>query len=380
MKYVIVHISSDYPDTLIPNKTRAVFNLVEGTPEYRHVVYSLNRVSAFSGLTSTTFGKDRIAVAYGALPKGILWGKRLREVGQWIGKDLKKRGITPDLIEAHKYTIEGLIGLDLAREFSCPLVCDIQGNTDTLILKNKVGLRSRYREIAKKVSLVFSYSPWALAPFKKIIGLHMGKCQSLPVIPSIDKISPAPFVKDKLLTIFHLNGWKSKNIFRVIKAIKKLSLCRKNLSLDIYGRGSPKTLLTLHKLIKKNNMIDRVNLCGEVENENMPDLMKNYAAFVLPSQRETYGLVYAESLLSGIPVLYSRDRGIDGYFDKNSIGYACDPSSVDDIANGINFILERQLELKNKIAVLQENGSLDFIRKSSILDVYRSNLNMVLSA
>jgi glycosyltransferase involved in cell wall biosynthesis len=126
-------------------------------------------------------------------------------------------------------------------------------------------------------------------------------------------------------------------------------------------------------------LVDRVNLCGVVENENLPGLMKNYSAFVLPSQRETFGLVYVESLLSGLPVLYSRDRGIDGYFDEKSIGYACDPSSVDDIAKGIDYLLEHQQELKNKIATLQENGSLNIFHKDSILDVYRSGLNKVLA-
>ena len=38
MKPLIVHITNDYPDPLLPQKTKAVQNLVEGTPQYRHIV------------------------------------------------------------------------------------------------------------------------------------------------------------------------------------------------------------------------------------------------------------------------------------------------------------------------------------------------------
>lgn len=381
MKPIIVHVSSDYPDPLRGNKTSAISSLVVGTPEYRHLVYSLNRVNAFSGISSISFGEDRIAVVYGALPKGILWGKRLGDVARWICEDLKKRGIRPDLVEAHKFTVEGLVGQDISHEFSCPLVCDIQGDTDISILTKKISLRNRYRKIAQEVSLVFPYAPWAVSPFNRLIGLQPDICQNLPVIPGFDRLGHSHVVEeDRLLTIFRLDSWERKNITRLIKAIEKLSIRRKNLSLDIYGGGSAKSLLTLSKIIDKSSLGDRLKLCGRVKSDQLADLIKNYAAFVLPSQRESYGMVYAESLISGVPVLYSKDWGIDGYFEEKSIGYACDPSSVDDIAKGINYLLKHQQELKSKIAALQENGSLNILRKDSILDVYRSGLQKVLTA
>ncbi|MCB1562659.1 MAG: hypothetical protein KDJ75_03715, partial [Alphaproteobacteria bacterium] len=149
MKPIILHISSDYPDSLNPRKTRAISSLVDETPEYRHVVYSLNRFTALGGLASLPFGEDRTAIAYGALPKGLLWGPRLAALAEWIIEDMKAKGVRPALVEAHKFTVEGLIGQRVAQAFSCPLICDIQGNTDVMILKNKPGFRRRYRAIAQ---------------------------------------------------------------------------------------------------------------------------------------------------------------------------------------------------------------------------------------
>ena len=377
----IVHISSDYPDILAPNKTRGVFNLVDATPEYRHVVYSLNRVNGWSGIAAVPFGEDRIAIAYGALPKGLFWGSRFRDLARWISKDLKKRNITPAMIEAHRFTVEGLSGQDLANEFACPFICDIQGKTDTRILAKKIDLRSRYREIARRVSLVFVYAPWALPPFQRLAGLEEAKCQCLPVIPGIDTLVPAGVIgDDKLLTVFHLDNWRLKNVFRVIQAIENLASQRPSLTLDIYGSGQPRTLLKLSRVIQNSPVADRIRLRGAVENSKLPELMQGYAAFVMPSLSESYGLVYAEALFAGLPVLFSEGRGIDGYFEEKSIGYACEPESVDDITTGINHLLTHQAKLKQEIARLQAEGGLDIIRKNSIIKTYRNGMKKALTA
>ncbi len=380
MKPIVLHISNDFPDLLAPNKTRAVINLVEGTPEFRHVVYSLNRVNGWSGIASRSFGEDRTEVVYHALPKGLFWESRLREVADWIAADLKQRAIVPDLIEAHKFTIEGLIGLQLADHFGKPLVCDIQGKTDAKILKAKPGLRLRYRQIAARSSLVFSYSPWPLPLFRQLVGgLDAAKCRLLPVVPAIDTLSPAPVIaENRLLTVFNLDGWQNKNLRGVMAAMKTLTGRFPDLSLDVYGGGRADSLQAVVRAVRSSGVANRVNVCGDRPNGKLPETMKRYAAFVMPSQRETYGLVYAESLFAGLPVLFSKDRGIDGYFDEKSIGYACNPFAVADIADGIAHVLTHQVELKQSIARLHETGGLNKIRKAAILEVYRTGLEEAL--
>ena len=378
---VIVHVSADYPDAMAPNKTKAVLNLVTHTPEYRHVVYSLNRVNAWSGLTAVPFGEDRMAIAYGALPKGLFWESRLRDVAKWIARDLKAKQITPNLIEAHKFTVEGLIGQALSQEFSCPFICDIQGNTDAKILARKLDLRSRYKQIAQDVSLVFSYSPWAIPTFHKLVGLPEEKCHRLPVIPGIDSFAPSEMVEDdRLVTVFHLDHWRLKNLERVIHAIEKLSKTRPAIRLDVYGGGRPESLMAIQRVIARSPVRKRIRLMGAVENGALPELLRGYAGFVMPSLSETYGLVYAEALFAGLPILFSKDRGIDGYFDANRIGYACNPHSTDDIAQGILHLLTRQASLKQSIADLQDSGDINCIRKESIVKTYRDGLQRVLAA
>jgi glycosyltransferase involved in cell wall biosynthesis len=380
MKPTLVHISSDYPDPLQPRKTKAVLNLVEGTPEFRHVVYSLNRYTAFGGIAALPFGEDRTALAYGALPKGLLWGERLHALAEWIIEDLIRKNIVPDIVEAHKFTIEGVIGLKVAQAFSCPLVCDIQGNTDGMVLNNKPGFRGIYRTIASRASLVFPYAPWAIAPFADKVSLPANKCQVLPVIPEIDTLSPAPVLgSSRLISIFNLDLWKIKNLDGLARAIAKLAEQFPNIHLDIYGQGDAENLVIAKKLIEKAGQQDRITLKGPVQNNVLPQIMKGYDAFVMPTLHETYGLVYVESLFAGLPVLYSKGRSIDGYFNPQDIGYACDPESVADIANGIAHLLTHETALKQNIAQMQQHGAFDHLRKRPILETYRQGIGWVLS-
>ena len=118
---VIVHISADFPDPMAPAKTNSVANLIKFTEGYRHVVYSLNRVSLLSGIVAVDFGPDRKAIAYGAPPKGLFLATYLDHVSGWILKDIQSRGITVDAIHLHKFSVEGLVGLKIAQSLKMPV-------------------------------------------------------------------------------------------------------------------------------------------------------------------------------------------------------------------------------------------------------------------
>lgn len=379
MQPTILHISNDYPDCFVPDKTKAVQRLVDGTPEFRHVVYSLNRINGLSGQVSCPFGEDRFAVAYRALPKGLLWESRLRDLAKWIEEDLKQRNIVPDLIEGHKFTVEGLIAQDLSKALGKPFICDIQGNTDVKILQIKKSLRARYRAIAAEVKLVFPYSVWPMPVFEKLTGLESSKCHILPVYPGFDTLTPSAVSPlNNLVTVFHLDSWSRKNIVSVLAALKVVKNKIPDATLDIYGRGAPGTVLKIDRFIQEAGLTGHARLMGPIPNNDLPKILGSYAGFMLPSKEETYGLVFAEALFSGLPVMFPKGWAIDGIFETSAIGYAADPLSVPDIANGIEFLLSQQAALKASIATMQSKGELNFVRQNSIIETYRHQINCAL--
>ena len=41
----------------------------------------------------------------------------------------------------------------------------------------------------------------------------------------------------------------------------------------------------------------------------------------MPSRTETFGLVYVEAISQGLPVIYSKGEGFDGWFSDGEVGY-----------------------------------------------------------
>lgn len=59
----ILHISADFPDPLVPEKTRAVENLIARADGFRHIVYSINRVSWRKDIALLEFAEDQTAIS-----------------------------------------------------------------------------------------------------------------------------------------------------------------------------------------------------------------------------------------------------------------------------------------------------------------------------
>jgi glycosyltransferase involved in cell wall biosynthesis len=375
----ILHLSADYPDALQLAKTHAVLELVEGMRQHDHFVYSLNRVTAFSGISALPFGEQRMALAYGGLPRGFFMKNRIQAVAEWILTDLRRTGFKPDLIHAHKLTIEGIAGLKIAQKLGYPLICSIQGDTDTRILRMRPDLRRLYQEIVDYSHFLLHFGAWSLPVLKKFLYINDKKQIFLPVISQIEHFkTEKPKKNDQIITIFNLDSWRRKNLLAMAEAVSALRKEFPALHLDIYGRGSSQALLEVQKALHKHGFSDCITLKGAVAPHNLPHVLQEYTAFVMPSLRETYGLVYVESLFSGVPILFSLGQGIDGIFSAEQIGYACDPMNLESITQGIRTLILQEESLKKNLAYLQKTGAFEPLRREAILQKYDAVLRLCL--
>ena len=300
----IVHISADFPDPFAPNKTAAVANLVDGAPGFRHIVYSLNRVSGLSGLTASRFDQDRVCLIYRAPPWSLLLRSRLEDVADWIRDDLVSAGIRPDVVHAHKFTIEGVIGLRLKKAFGRPLICNIQGNSDTAIAQLRPDLRPIYRTLARESAAILSFAPWCGPAMERILGEPL-RHEVLPVGTTCDALlPPIRCATPRLVSLFHLDAWRGKGADTMATAVTRVARHRPEVSLDIYGGGSPRHTRALQASINRRADPGRVRLMGPLARERVQATLNTYSAFVMPSHRETYGLAFVEALFSctrGLP-------------------------------------------------------------------------------
>lgn len=75
----------------------------------------------------------------------------------------------------------------------------------------------------------------------------------------------------------------------------------------------------------------------------MQELINIYRAndvFVMPSHTETFGLVYAEAMSQGLPVIYTRGQGFDGQFEDGKVGYAVSDTDPKELASRILSCIE----------------------------------------
>ncbi|MET0698655.1 MAG: glycosyltransferase [Mycobacterium sp.] len=376
----VVHVSADYPDSFAHNKTAAVANLVAGAPGFRHIVYSLNRVTGLSGIAASEFEPDRSCVVYHAPPKGLLLRTRLNDLADWIADDLIARDIRPDVVHAHKFTIEGLIGLRLKAKFDCPLVCNIQGNSDILIAERRPDLRRHYRVLARESAAVLSFAPWCGPAMERILDAPV-HYDMLPVGTTCDALlTPVLCDQPRLVSLFHLDAWRLKGADTLATAVTRVARDRPDVVLDIYGGGSPRQTQALRASVTRRAGPARVRLMGPLSRDRVQQTLNGYSAFVMPSHRETYGLAFVEALFSGTPVVFPRGRAIDGILPESDIGAGCDPSSVRDLTRAINHVLDHQATLKTRLAAAQEAGALDPLRLDTITARYRRVLADVTGA
>jgi len=370
----IVHISADFPDPLVPAKTKAVANLLAETSGFRHVVYSLNRVSWKRGVRTLAFGDDRVAVAYGAPPYGLGLERFLRPVVDAIIDDLGRAGIRPDLLHAHKFSVDGLVTAGVAAGLKAPFIASVWGDTDIKIVDVKRGLRSRFLEIAASARLLLPAAPWTARYVQSTLAVPAERVEVLPVMTAADDVLPPKTVGNgKLISVFSLDSWKRKGLDVLVEAMDRVARTHADAVLDVFGTGRPQSLFAVAKLLQEGSPRGRVRLRGALSHGTVQPVMNGYVAFVMAPRRETYGMVHAEAALAGLPLLWARDRGIDGLIDPG-IGVRCDPASPAEVADGIAYLITHEQMLKQRLAAQQAAGALRHLQRASIARAYADTL------
>lgn len=114
---------------------------------------------------------------------------------------------------------------------------------------------------------------------------------------------PGPTPERPLRLLFL--GWRIriKGLFELVEALAQVD----DVTVDLVGpEVSATDAAALRRRIDEINVNDRVTLRPTVPQDELPALMANYDALVLPSHVESFGLVSAEAMLFGLPVIGTR--------------------------------------------------------------------------
>jgi phosphatidylinositol alpha-1,6-mannosyltransferase len=127
---------------------------------------------------------------------------------------------------------------------------------------------------------------------------------------------------------------------RVIEAMVAVRKAEPEARYVIVGDGDGR--VALQALAERLSLGDTVRFLGRVDDNDVVALYRSADAFVMPSVKEGFGIVFVEAAACGLPVIAgNRDGSVDALAD-GAIGRLIDPLSQDNLAKAmIDVLLHR---------------------------------------
>ena len=125
------------------------------------------------------------------------------------------------------------------------------------------------------------------------------------------------------------------------KVVQMYPTCR----LTIYGDGPEKKRLL--KLTKKLKIESNVIFYGTYQKKELAKLYSKADAFVLASQGETFGVVYIEAMLVGLPVIATVCGGPENFVTQKT-GYLVEKNNVKQLSNAMLQMIEHRVDFNEQ--------------------------------
>ncbi|WP_407876380.1 glycosyltransferase family 4 protein [Qipengyuania nanhaisediminis] len=299
----------------------------------------------------------------------------LDRLGAHIASRVSAADRKPDLLVAHKLTVEGIAVAEASKLTGLPFALTIQGNTDRKILRARPDLHPRFREIYRHAKTVFAFAPCARDAVIEMLGERDDPIRLLPCPTDLDTPIAPRVTRGELVSVFHLKNRKVKNLGRLAEATRMLGKEGFTRPLAIIGGGETNDFEACRTITGESDLID---LAGPLDRAALRDRLNAASAFVMPSVAESFGLVFVEALFAGLPIIYPASTAIDGYFDGLPFAIAVDAGSPRAIADAMRYAVENESEMKGSLAEWQHSPASERFRRPAIAAAFADGLSVAL--
>lgn len=273
-----------------------------------------------------------------------------------------------DLIHAHSLFSNGFIAYSLYHEYNIPYIVAVRNTDINLFFKKMFHLRSLGIKILKYASkiifLSYSYMEIVLKSYvpnylrdeieKKCIVIPNG-VDEFWLDNKFDGKKCCDRNKIRLIYVGVLN--KNKNANTTLKSIDMLLKKGFRIEFTLIGKACDKRILK--KVLDKKY----TNYVEHISKEELINYYRHNDIFIMPSKNETFGIVYAEALSQGLPIIYTKGQGFDRQFAEGYVGYSVKYNSREEISNAIIKILDNYSELSNNCENCAKKFSWDLIAR-----------------
>lgn len=123
----------------------------------------------------------------------------------------------------------------------------------------------------------------------------------------------------------------------LISAFDRLKLPLDKWELTIIGEGEER--VNLERQINQVELSNNIHLLGSKNKDNIVEILSQSDVFVLPSRSETFGVVYVEAMMMGLPVIATVCGGPEDFVQAtDGLLVPCD--DIDSLSIAINTMYE----------------------------------------
>lgn len=283
----------------------------------------------------------------------FLYMNKQRKIYRYFREAVRQH--KPELNHGYFLFSGGIHCLWAKREFGIPYVITVQDTDVNTIFKYFIHLRGLAWDIIREAERVIFVSDAYLGftlehmvPAKH----REEQAKKFRLLPfAIDPFwaknadtsaHPAHDGPLRLLTVGLVNP--RKNQLCTAEAVRRLREQGLDAELTVIGAGVDAGMDA------KLRAMDFVRRIEKIPKEQLIEEYRRADIFVLPSLTESFGLVYAEALTQGIPVLYSAGQGFDMQFPEGFVGYRMTARDPESVASSIRCVVENYDGLQKNCA------------------------------
>jgi len=264
------------------------------------------------------------------------WTAKLALVG-FLGSDFvhavrARRNFEPDVVHAHWWFPNGVVGTWVGGLAHVPLVTTLHG-TDVRLARTVGVAKPLFAHVLKHSAAVTTVSRWLKDETETLAPGVRPEVAPMPVATNL--FEPSKRRDDRtLLFVGRLN--QQKGLHHLLHA---LAAMKTTAQLDVVGDGPDRE--ALKALAERLGIASRVRWSGQLTQSQLAPLYQRATAVVLPSVDEGLGLVAVEALLCETPVIAFDSGGLRDVIQHEKTGLLVKAGDREALARTLDELLAR---------------------------------------